>query len=128
MPTKYVDRLNCPVTGNNDARFYTRNGLSIATGYERVVMDLKPLVEFSEGMMNKENIFIPENQKWRVSHPGSPYIEYRSRDYCNIKIMRWKETSELLAGMFYISPFDLKSDQWPVLIDPLRRKRTLQSA
>lgn len=129
MPTKYTDRLKLPIKGLSDIKFSTSIGLAIATGYERVVFNGKiPYVEFSESKMNKENIYVPDSQKWRINNASSRYIEYRSKDYCKIKIMLWKEHDELIAGMFYASPFDLKSDRIPILIEPLYRKRALQFA
>lgn len=128
MPTKYTDRLKLPVEGSDDIKFSTSIGLEVATGYERVVFNGKtPYIEFSESRMNKDNIYVPDTQKWRIGNAASPYIEYRSRDYCNVKIMLWKQGDELTQGMFYVSPFDLKSDQIPVLIEPLYRKRTLSN-
>jgi len=128
MPTKYTDRLRLPVKGSEEIKFFTSIGLEVATGYERVVFKGRtPYIEFAELRMNKDNIFVPNAQKWRINNAASPYVEYRSRDYCNVKIMLWKQNSELKAGMFYVSPFELKSDQIPVLIEPLYRKRTSQS-
>ena len=129
MPTKYADRLKIPTEGSDHVSFSTSNGLAIATGYEGVIFaQKKPYIQFSEQQINKDNIYTPENQKWRIKNSASPYIEYRSRDYCNVKIMQWKEAdgTEFQMGKFYVSPFDLKSDKNPVLI-PLYRKQTLQS-
>lgn len=130
MPTKYTDRLNLPIEGSDSIRFYTQNGLHIATGYQRVVFDeSKPYVEFTISQMNVENFVIPSTQKWRKNNKASAYVEYRSRDYCNVKIMEQKtDDPPFKEGTYYISPFDLRSDQIPVLIDPLRRRRTLASA
>ena len=129
MATKYTDRLKLPFDGSNDIRFTTTNGLEIATGYKQVIFGGKtPYVEFSESQINKENIYIPDSQKWRIKNSMSNYIEYRSKDYCNVKIMQWKNNEDFKEGMFYVSPFDLKSDQIPVLIEPLYRRGTLQSA
>lgn len=129
MPIKYTDRLKLPIDGLSDIKFYTAIGLEIATGYERIVFENKiPYIEYSEFEINKKNIFIPNSQKWRIKNNSSPYVEYRSKDCCNIKIILWKKSSQSLeAGKYYISPFKLKSDQFPILIEPLYRKRTLQS-
>lgn len=130
MPTKYTERLNLPLDGNDSIHFYTTNGLLVATGYKRVIFDSKgPYVEFAEDQLNQENIGIPPQQKWRVNNAASPYVEYRSKDYCNVKIMKQKaDDGDMRKGMFYVSPFNLRSDQVPVLIQSLRRKHTLQSA
>ena len=113
MPTKYADRLNLPTEGLKDIQFSTKNGLKIAKGYNKVVINKTPLIQLNEEQLIYDNIFIPENQKWRIKNPNSPYIEYRSRDYCAVKIMQLKEDNK-----FYISPFKLKSDLIPVLVAP----------
>lgn len=130
MPTKYTDRLKLPTDGNDEIHFYTTNGLLVAKGYKRVIFDNKgPFVEFSEDQLNQENVVIPPHQKWRVNNVASPYIEYRSKDYCNVKFMKQKaDDGEMKQGMFYVSPFNLRSDQVPELISSLRRKHTLQNA
>jgi hypothetical protein len=116
-----------PVEGIKDIRLFTSIGLEIAIGYKRIVFNGKtPYIEVAESNLIKENICIPENQKWRITNTASSYIEYRSKDYCNVKIMLWKYTTDLKSGMYYISPFDLKSDQIPILIEPLYHKGTLQ--
>ena len=128
MPTKYTDRLNLPINGHSDIYFYTLNGLLIAKGYQQIVFHKKiPYIEFNECGIFQENIHIPDSKKWRLKHLSSQYVEYRSKDYCNIKIIQWKINNELTSKMFYISPFDLKSDKIPVLISPLRRKHSLSN-
>jgi hypothetical protein len=129
MPTKYTDRLKLPTDGFSNIKFYTEIGLEIATGYERVVFKNKiPYIEFSESEINKNKIFVPNSQKWRINNNSSPYIEYRSKDCCNIKIILWKKSYQSLqSGKYYISPFKLKSDQFPILIEPLYRKQTLSN-
>lgn len=123
MPTKYIDRLNLPFHGHSDICFYTLNGLLIAKGYQKIIFHKKnPYLEFQEIDIFHENIHIPDSKKWRIKHTSSQYIEYRSKDYCNVKIIQWKFNNELNPNMFYISPFNLKSDKIPVLISPLRRK------
>lgn len=120
MPTKYCDRLNLPVAGGVDIAFTTKNGLKIANGYKRVILQGKPLIEFLDTMLEKENIQIPVNQQWKLKNPTVSHVEYRSRDYCKIKILRSKRN-----GRYYISPFDLVSDKIPVLISPLQRRKTI---
>lgn len=132
MPNRYLDRLKLPMEGTPDIKFTTHNGLTVAKGYQRVIEGSKgPLVEFRQDQLVLENLQIPTQQQWRVQHPASPYIEYRSKDYCNVKFMRVKlpENFEegVQEGLFYASAFDLKSDKYPVLIDVLRRKRSLSA-
>jgi hypothetical protein len=129
MPTKYTDRLNLKIDGSNNICFFTQNGLKIANGYEKIIFSNGiPYIEFSEKMLTIENICIPENQKWKVKNVLYNYVEYRSKDYCNIKIIKWKKNKEpFKSNMFYISPFKLKSNEVPILIKPLHRKKTLQN-
>ena len=129
MPKKYIDRLNLSINGSKDLCFFTQNGLRIAKGYEKIVFKRNvPHIEFSEFMLDEKNIYIPENQKWRIISSACNHIEYRSRDYCNIKIIQWKKNKDVFKmNMFYISPFQLRSNEIPVLIDPLYRKQTLQN-
>lgn len=130
MPTKYAERLQLPTEGIPNIELSTNIGLSIASGYDRVVYSQKkPYLEFSESQLEMENIYIPENQKWRIQNSSSPYIEYRSKDCYSVKIIKQKDVPhpDFVSGKFYISPFDLKSKKIPVLISPLLRKRTLAS-
>lgn len=120
MPTKYSDRLNIPTAGMSDIVFSTKNGLKIATGYKRVIIEKKPMVEFLDSHMEKTNIHVPQNQQWKLKNPQIIFAEYASKDYCNVKILRSKKN-----GRYYISPFDLISDKIPVLISPLQRRKTI---
>jgi len=118
--------LNLPIQGEEDILFYTPNGLEIAKGYIRVIIGERgPYVEFEERHITRENISIPKNQAWRVDHPNAYYVEYRSSDYCNVKIYEQKKTVDYAnykIGCWYISPFDMKSNKFLVLIEPLKRK------
>ena len=116
MPTKYINRLNLPLKGIENINFSTKNGLQIANGYEQIIINKVPLIQFNENQLIDKNIQIPDNQKWRIKNPGSPYIQYRSRDFCAVKILQFKNDKK-----FYISPFKLKSDLFPVLISPRRK-------
>lgn len=126
MPTKYADRLNIPEKGS-DLTLMTKNGLVIANGYKKVVYSKKkPYLEIQEDQLNKSSIEIPDAQNWRLSQSSAPYIEYRSKDCWNIKIIRQKSSDhpEFKAGLFYISAFDLKSDKIKFLMEPLRKRVT----
>jgi len=118
MPTKYCDRLNMPATGMSDIVFFTKNGLKIANGYKQVILNGKPLIEFLD--VTIENIHIPLNQQWKLKNANISHVEYRSRDYCKVKILQNKRNRR-----YYISPFDLVSDKIPVLISPLFRRKTI---
>lgn len=119
MPrTKYLDRILIPINGKKDIFFFTKSLLRIANGYEKVVIEKKPLLEFSPKNICRNNISIPFAQKWRENSENSQWIEYRSNDYCEIKIRYCKKKQK-----FYTSIFDLESMQNQKLIEPLIKER-----
>lgn len=120
MPTKYCDRLHLPEIGNSEVAFFTKNGLKIAQGYKTVSYSNKPVIEFTETQIDQKNVFIPENKKWKIENKAIDFIEYRSKDFCNIKILKRK-----IDNKFFISVFDLTSNKFPILISPLHRKKTI---
>lgn len=125
--TRYEERLLLPLTGSDNIKFSTSIGLPVAVGYDRVVIGERgPYIEFDERHIIKDNIHIPPFQAWREKHADCFYIEYRSKDCCNVKLYHQKKLvdyADYKIGKWYISPFDLVSDQFPVLILPLKRKR-----
>ena len=96
MPTKYSDRLNLPIDGVKDITFTTKNGLKIANGYNQVIFQKKPMIEFSEEMLKSENIQIPLNKQWKIKNKSVSYIEYRSKDYCKVKILKCKKMENII--------------------------------
>jgi hypothetical protein len=120
-----MERLQLPCEAVEEVQFTTKNGLPIANGYNRVVLTEKgPMVEFSESQIHLENVTIPPALQWRRKHPEALYCEFRSRDYCNVKIVEQRRAEgSFKAGMFYISPFDLVSDKYPTLIERLTKSR-----
>lgn len=134
MPTTYIERLVLPKTPNKPIVFTSLHGLEIATNYERVVFGFptnklsykKPFVEFKKSQINFENLEMPHNQKWRVENDKSPFIEYRSKDFTNLKVMHWKITANgFKENMFYVSAFDLTSKEFPVLIELLKKRKKI---
>lgn len=127
MATRYIERLKLPVDGCPDIEFRTHNGLLIARGYERIVLGQRgPYIEFKPDQIVRDNITIPEAQKWRLTHPFVFYNEHRSKDYCSVKLYEQKRTVEYAdykVGFWYVSPFQLSSNKYPVLIEPLKRGR-----
>lgn len=126
MPTRYMERLHLPVNPlKEEINFATPNGLPIAKGYNGIVItDKGPMVEFFEDHLCFCNIAVPPPLEWRRKHPEAYYAEYRSRDYCGVKVYEQRrDVGNLRAGMFYISPFDLISDKYPILIERLNKRR-----
>jgi hypothetical protein len=105
--------------------FSTKSGTPIAKHYVRVVIgDRGPYIEFTKHQINHDETHIPTEQQWRVNHKGCYYVELRSNDDSNVKIYVQKRTvkyADYVVGMYYISPFDLVSDQYPILIEEKAR-------
>ena len=100
------------VVSSNDLQFYTKTGLLIATGYDRLVIGKRgPYVEFSDVVL--DNIHIPNEQKYRLDSLVVYYDEYRTNDECNVKVYFQKKTvkyADYKIGKWYISPYDLVFD------------------
>jgi hypothetical protein len=121
-----MERLHLPLYPTEEnVRFMTPNGLPLADGYNGVVMTEKgPMVEFLEKHLNLANICVPQPMLWRRKHPEAYYVEYRSRDYCSVKVFEQRrEAGNLKPGYYYILAFDIISDKYPILIERLHKRR-----
>lgn len=121
---EYRERIILPLEGNPDTRFFTRSKLHIATGYIRIVIGGRgPYIEYSDVNICREAIAVPATEQWRL-RPGSrtPYYEeYRSQCVAYVKIyrqLRVVDYADYRVGYWYISPFDLETEQYPVLVRP----------
>lgn len=121
---EYRDRLILPEICKENIIFYTQGGLEIAHNYKRVVVgDRGPYIEFEEDMMILPNIRILEAQRWRLWNALCFYIDYRSNDECFVKIYKQKRPvtyADYKIGLWYISPFDLKSDKYEKLVKEIK--------
>ena len=116
----YKQRLTIPLIGNSSIQFYTSCHLLIANGYTRVVIGGRgPYIEFSDNQIVKENITIPDNQKYRLSNPAFFYDEYRSVDVSDIKIYHQKNEvsyADYKIGFWYICPTLLVTREYKKLL------------
>ena len=123
MKQTYEERLKIPVAGET-IDLFTKTGLKVASGYSRIVVGKRgPYVEFSDDQLSLDNFYVPEDQKWRFHSLNSFYEEYRTKQD-NVKIYHQRKVvdyADYRIGMWYISPFDLNSENGS-LIDPLRSK------
>lgn len=116
----YRQRLILPEFPSSDnlVEFRTTSGTVVALGYERVVIgDRGPYVEFSPKHIKKLSWHIPDDENWRI-YGRCYYIEARTIDEAFVKMYYQKATvnyADYKVGMWYISPFDLVIDRWPVL-------------
>lgn len=117
--TTWKSRLILPIRWTfQNINFYTLSGTHIATNYNRVVIGKRgPYIEFSPSSILHENIGITDVH--RITNPIYYYVEYRTRDISNVKIYLQKKTvsyADYQTGMYYISPFDLTSDIYKILV------------
>ncbi len=131
MPTKYTDRIKLPFLGS-EMNFTTTNDLPLCKKYERVVflstnknsLHKKPYLEVDKKDVFFENIYIPPTQKWR-EHGNSIYIEYRSVDFTQTKLLLWKNSEDgFIEGKFYIFLLHLKCKNYPDLVQKICKRKT----
>lgn len=120
----YESRLKIPIIGTNDIKFLTKSNLLVATGYKRIVIGARgPYIEFDENQINRNSIYIPENEIWRINDTSAFYIEYRTPDRFNVKIYFQKKVvnyADYIIGYYYISPFDLKTENYDEIIKSVK--------
>jgi hypothetical protein len=128
MSWTYEERLKISIEGDSTTKFFTKNGIHIATGYRRVVIGGRgPYIEFDpSNIVNKfDTYYIPDDQFWRTMPDSKAYyIEYRTKDLCNIKIYLQRKTvdyADYKIGMYYISSFDLVLEDCVHIIEPLKK-------
>jgi hypothetical protein len=125
---KYVKRLILPETPKESIKFFTKSGTLVANDYERVVIgDRGPYIEFQDSQIVKENISIPPDQSWRLlpKYSYCYYWEYRTSDEAFVKLYFQKrevDYADYKIDMWYISPFHLASDVYPILIEELKKE------
>ena len=106
--------------------FTKKDRIKIATNCRRIVSSDKAgkYVEFSPEHIHPETIYIPDDQKWRVSpgaefrYKGMKYIEYRTKD--NVMVYHQKHTvnyADYKRDMFYVSVDDLDIDNFDIKIE-----------
>lgn len=109
----YSTLLVIPVD-NGDAciPFFTRTGLHVATGYQRVVIGKRgPYVEFTNKNIIHSSIYVPFECKYRLNNPKVYYDEWRTSDDAYVKLYKQKQTvayADYKVGLWYISPSSLR--------------------
>ena len=94
------------------SKFYTKDELLIAEGYNRIVVTDKgeEYYEFEDEHIQKEHIHVPDDAKWRFRRPFVYYHEYRSNCDEYVKIYYQKRSvsyADYYIGRWYISVNDL---------------------
>jgi len=105
-------RFTIPLKGSPDINFYTEDGMIVAQGYERIVIGERgPYIEFKNYQIIHVNIFIPEDQEYRLNSDKVYYVEYRTK-IGNVKIYHQKKLvkyADYKIDFYYISPSDLRT-------------------
>ena len=130
MKRTMKDRFAIPLDGDSSIRLYTQAGLLLATGYTRIVIGGRgPYIEFAPEQIEYGNISIPDHAQHKLENNLSYYHEYRSNDNCFVKLYQQKIKvgyADYLVGMWYISPFNVKTDNFDDLLLPLYTEEPLK--
>lgn len=119
----YKERFKIPLDGDSNIEFFTKGGLLLAKGYERIVIGARgPYIEFTSEQIVHDNIFIPKHAEHKLENSLSYYYEYRSKDECRVKLYDQKigvQYADYKPGLWYIDPYCLKTRDFDELILPL---------
>jgi len=121
--TDYKDRLKISHEGDKDLQLF-QNGELIAKGYNIVVFGKRgPYLEFEKGNLCWDNIHLKPEHRWRLTTPYAYYVEYHTIK-SDVKIyyqLKTVDYADYLIGKFYISPFELCTEDGKVLIEKLKK-------
>ena len=125
MSWTYEKRILIPIDGA-EMPLFTKSGTKVAVEYNRIVIGGRgPYIEFTDEQIIQESLLIPSSQEYRLTDTRTYYNEYRTDDIDNVKIYHQKKTvayADYIIGMWYISPFDLKTETLDEIVTPLPKK------
>lgn len=102
--------FNISLAGNENTKFYARDGLFVAKGYERIVIGKRgAYLEFSPDQIDESNIYIPDSEAYRINNDKVYYVEYRTK-INDVMVYFQKQTvkyANYKIGFYYIAPKDL---------------------
>ncbi len=125
--TDYKERIKINHDGSSNFLLFTKSGMLVATGYERVVFGGRgPYLEFRKDQIIRDNIYIPESCEWRLEDYQKDriyYYEYRTNeDYVMVYLQnKIVDYADYKVDFVYISPFDLYDENEKVLIKKLTK-------
>lgn len=125
MPSEYSERcreiyretlpLWVSIEGASNTQLATLSGTVICEGYERIVIgDYGAFIEIKPQDMRTDMLYVPREQEYRFSEQYKDRVKYywlTAKDNSNIKVyqqVRGVSYADYKAGMFYISPFEVK--------------------
>lgn len=135
MGLSYKKRLKIPIEPNliyvpeekkmlplgRVMNMYTKEGLHVSTGYQRVVIGKRgPYVEFHFQEIAWASFYVPEEETYRCDSKKYFYEEWRSICPAYVKLYLQKRTvsyADYKVDRCYISPFDVYlEEKTPVII------------
>lgn len=110
----------CCLNGNRTP-LHTSEGTVICNGYNRIVIgDYGAFVEIAPNDMNLSCVQCKTGQEYRINDPKySKNVKYEwltAKDKSDCKIYRQKRRvsyADYIAGMYYVSPFEVSPDILP---------------
>lgn len=110
----YASKITAPLDLGDEYMVYTKEGLQIANGYNRIVIgDYGSYVEFTDQQIIKASIRVKPSQRYRLdqkSYPNIKYIWYEVVDDPEIKVyyqLKSVNYADYVPGRYYISSDDL---------------------
>ena len=123
MTRNYRKDLRVPLEGSSEMNMLTLSGFLIGRGYKRCVFGGRgPYMEFTSEQLCHENLYTPEDKRWKLDNPNVDYEELRTTD--GVKVYFQKRTvyyADYVPGMYYISPFDLMREDRTRLIEEMQK-------
>jgi len=98
--------------GDSYEDIYLTSGMLISHGFTRIVHgDRGAYVEFDPEQILHENLFVPDDKKWKLRHEMVYFVEHRTNDGTFSLVYEQRrevDYADYVPGMFYISPTKLK--------------------
>ncbi len=109
-------------TNGGDEILFTRTGLKIASGYDRIVIGQRgPYIEFTDQQICREAFYIPDSCRYRLGHEAVYYHEYRTKDDAFVMVYYQQRTvayADYKIGYWYIAPVDLRLESGEPVVRP----------
>lgn len=125
VATDYTKRLKMSILGDPKQKFFSPNGVPIATGYTRVVIGGRgPYVEFLYEHLDTTELVIKDGEEWRQQSDNAMYGWY---EIDGVKLYHQRKVvdyADYRIGRWYVSPFDMVNENGSPFIKPLRRKKS----
>ena len=124
----YRERLKISCDGNLSTEFFTKSGIKIAQGYNRIVIGGRgPYIEFEQSQIDFSKFKIPEKEFYRITNNNVFYLEYRTEDNDYVKLYLQKKLvdyADYKIDFCYISPFDIFTENG-IIIEKIKKNASI---